>query len=69
MTLVVPYDQLDDRAGLVQVWGQLGTGGIYSVVQLVVSFGAIAALLASMFGSMFPMPRYRTHAITGRSRI
>ena len=57
MTLVVPYDQLDDRAGLVQVWGQLGTGGIYSVVQLVVSFGAIAALLASMFGSMFPMPR------------
>ena len=53
MTLVVPYYELDDRAGLVQVWGQLG----YPVVQWVVSFGAIAALLASMFGSMFPMPR------------
>ena len=53
MTLVVPYYELDDRAGLVQVWGQLG----YPVVQWAVSFGAIAALLASMFGSMFPMPR------------
>ena len=51
--LVVPYNELDDRAGLVQVWGQLG----YPVVQWAVSFGAIAALLASMFGSMFPMPR------------
>ncbi len=50
---MVPYDQLDDRAGLVQVWGQLG----YPVVQYVVSAGALAALLASMFGSMFPMPR------------
>ena len=53
MTLVVPYYELDDRAGLVQVWGQLG----YPVVQWAVSFGAVAALLASMFGSMFPMPR------------
>ena len=53
MTLVVPYYELDDRAGLVQVWGQLG----YPVVQWAVSFGAIAALFASMFGSMFPMPR------------
>ena len=53
MTLIVPFDQLDDRAGLVQIWGQIG----YPVVQWVVSMGAIAALLASMFGSMFPMPR------------
>lgn len=53
MTLVVPYDQLDDRAGLVQIWGQIG----YPVVQWIVSMGAVAALLASMFGSMFPMPR------------
>ena len=53
MTLIIPYDQLDDRAGLVQLWGQIG----YPFVQYVVSAGAIAALLASMFGSMFPMPR------------
>lgn len=53
MTLVVPYDHLDDRAGLVQIWGQIG----YPVVQWIVSMGAVAALLASMFGSMFPMPR------------
>ena len=53
MTLIMPYNELDDRAGLVQVWGQIG----YPVVQNIVSLGAIAALLASMFGSMFPMPR------------
>ena len=53
MTLIMPYDQLDERAGLVQIWGQIG----YPVVQWLVSAGAVAALLASMFGSMFPMPR------------
>ena len=53
MTLIMPYDQLDERAGLVQIWGQIG----YPVVQYLVSAGAVAALLASMFGSMFPMPR------------
>ena len=53
MTLIMPYNQLDDRAGLIQIWGQIG----YPFVQWVVSLGAVAALLASMFGSMFPMPR------------
>ena len=53
MTLIMPYNQLDERAGLVQIWGQIG----YPVVQYLVSAGAVAALLASMFGSMFPMPR------------
>ena len=53
MTLIMPYNQLDERAGLVQIWGQIG----YPVVQYFVSAGAVAALLASMFGSMFPMPR------------
>ena len=53
MTLMVNYTQLNEKAALVQVWGQVG----YPSVQWLVSIGAIAALTASMFGSMFPMPR------------
>ena len=53
MTLMVNYQLLKEKAALVQVWGQIG----YPSVQWLVSMGAIAALTASMFGSMFPMPR------------
>ena len=53
MTLMVPYKQLNDKAALVQIWGQIG----YPSVQWLVSIGALAALTVSMFGSMFPMPR------------
>ena len=48
-----PYSELDERAGLVQIWSQMG----YPIVKWIVSLGAIASLAASMFGSMFPMPR------------
>ena len=53
MTLMVNYQDLNEKAALVQVWGQIN----YPSVQWIVSIGAIAALTASMFGSMFPMPR------------
>ena len=49
----MPYDELNEKAGLVQVWGQIG----YPSVEWLVSIGALAALTVSMFGSMFPMPR------------
>lgn len=53
MTLMVPYNELNDKAALVQMWGQVD----YPSVQWMVSVGALAALTVSMFGSMFPMPR------------
>ncbi|QQP35489.1 Putative cationic amino acid transporterlike, partial [Caligus rogercresseyi] len=53
LTLMVPYTELNEEAALVHVWGQIG----YPFLQWVVSFGALSALTASMFGSMFPMPR------------
>ncbi len=36
-----------------EIWGQIG----YPSIQWLVLIGAVAALIASMFGSMFPMPR------------
>ena len=59
MTLMEPYTELDERAALVQIWSQLDytPNFIFVLVKWLVSLGAIAALAASMFGSMFPMPR------------
>ena len=53
LTLMVNYQSLNEKAALVQVWGKIG----YPSIEWLVSIGAIAALTASMFGSMFPMPR------------
>ena len=53
MTLMVRYSDLNEKAALVRVWGQVG----YPSIQWMISIGALAALTASMFGSMFPMPR------------
>ena len=53
LTLMVNYKELNEKAALVQIWGKIG----YPSVEWLVSIGAIAALTASMFGSMFPMPR------------
>ena len=53
LTLMVNYESLNEKAALVQVWGKIG----YPSIEWLVSIGAIAALTASMFGSMFPMPR------------
>ena len=53
LTLMVNYKELNEKAALVQVWGNIG----FPSVEWLVSIGAIAALTASMFGSMFPMPR------------
>ena len=49
----VPYKELSTSAGLVEMWGQIGM----PTLQWFVAMGALAALIASMFGSMFPMPR------------
>ena len=59
MTLMEPYTELDERAALVQIWSQLDytPNFIFVLVKWLVSLGAIAGLAASMFGSMFPMPR------------
>ncbi|CAB4069866.1 SLC7A14 [Lepeophtheirus salmonis] len=53
LTLMVPYVELNEEAALVRVWAQIG----YPFLQWVICIGAVSALTASMFGSMFPMPR------------
>ncbi|XP_011173728.1 cationic amino acid transporter 2 isoform X2 [Solenopsis invicta] len=53
LTLIVPYDQVDQDSALVEMFGQVGA---YKC-KYIVAFGALAGLTVSMFGSMFPMPR------------
>lgn len=49
----MPYYELNEDAGMIQVWGQVG----YPSIEWILSISALAALTVSMFGSMFPMPR------------
>ena len=53
MTLMLPYKELSEDAGLVKMWGKRG----YNWVEWIISICALGALTVSMFGSMFPMPR------------
>ncbi|EZA51589.1 cationic amino acid transporter 2 isoform X2 [Ooceraea biroi] len=53
LTLIVPYDQVDQDSALVEMFGQVGA---YKC-KYIVAIGALAGLTVSMFGSMFPMPR------------
>ncbi|XP_059085096.1 probable cationic amino acid transporter [Tigriopus californicus] len=53
MTLSVPYSELSEDSGLIQIWGQMNM----PTMEWIVSIGALAAFIASMFGSMFPLPR------------
>ncbi|XP_029167234.1 cationic amino acid transporter 2 [Nylanderia fulva] len=53
LTLIVPYDQVDQDSALVEMFGQVGA---YKC-KFIVAVGALAGLTVSMFGSMFPMPR------------
>ncbi|XP_059468665.1 probable cationic amino acid transporter [Neocloeon triangulifer] len=53
LTLIVPYDEVDQESALVEMFGQVGA---YKC-KVVVAIGALAGLTVSMFGSMFPMPR------------
>lgn len=53
VTLVVPYYDVDRGAGLVEMFAQRDSPGC----QYIVAIGALAGLVVSMFGSMFPMPR------------
>ncbi|CAK9818017.1 Probable cationic amino acid transporter [Anthophora quadrimaculata] len=53
LTLIVPYDEVDQDSALVQMFGQVGA---YKC-KYIVAVGALAGLTVSMFGSMFPMPR------------
>nr|XP_031830189.1 probable cationic amino acid transporter isoform X2 [Nomia melanderi] len=53
LTLVVPYNEVDQDSALVEMFGQVGA---YKC-KYIVAVGALAGLTVSMFGSMFPMPR------------
>ncbi|XP_045595896.1 solute carrier family 7 member 14 [Procambarus clarkii] len=53
ITLMVPFDKIDEDAALVQVFGQVGAPKCRNLVAL----GAVAGLTVSMFGSMFSLPR------------
>ncbi|XP_057330725.1 probable cationic amino acid transporter [Microplitis mediator] len=53
LTLIIPYDQVDQDSALVDMFGQVGA---YKC-KYIVALGAVAGLTVSMFGSMFPMPR------------
>ncbi|XP_023232304.1 probable cationic amino acid transporter [Centruroides sculpturatus] len=53
ITLVLPYDQIDAESALVQMFDARGA----TKSKYVVAVGALAGLVVSMFGSMFPMPR------------
>lgn len=53
LTLIVPYNEVDEDSALVEMFGQVGA---YRC-KYIVAVGALAGLTVSMFGSMFPMPR------------
>ncbi|XP_077301601.1 solute carrier family 7 member 14 [Arctopsyche grandis] len=53
LTLIVPYDEIDQDSALVEMFGHVGA---YKC-KYFVAVGAVAGLTVSMFGSMFPMPR------------
>ncbi|XP_037565332.1 probable cationic amino acid transporter [Dermacentor silvarum] len=53
VTLIVPYSQINAGAGLVEMFAQRGAYSCHYIVAL----GALAGLVVSMLGSMFPMPR------------
>ncbi|CAL4073504.1 unnamed protein product [Meganyctiphanes norvegica] len=53
ITLMVPYNEVDEEAALVGVFGMVGAPKSKQVVAL----GAVAGLTVSMFGSFFSLPR------------
>ncbi|XP_050717877.1 probable cationic amino acid transporter isoform X2 [Eriocheir sinensis] len=53
ITLMVPYEELDQDSALVEVFGQVGAHKCKNFVAI----GALAGLTVSMFGSMFSLPR------------
>ncbi|XP_022686476.1 probable cationic amino acid transporter [Varroa jacobsoni] len=53
VTLVIPYNEINSASGLVEMFAQRDAPGC----QYIVAIGALAGLVVSMFGSMFPMPR------------
>lgn len=52
-TLMVPYDQVNADSALVEAFAAVGADRC----KMVVAVGALAGLIVSMLGSMFPMPR------------
>ncbi|XP_076868294.1 putative cationic amino acid transporter [Brachyhypopomus gauderio] len=53
LTLMVPYNQIDGDAPLMEMFAVHG----FMVGKYIVSVGAIAGLTVSLLGSLFPMPR------------
>uniref|UniRef100_A0A8C9VCX2 Solute carrier family 7 member 14b n=1 Tax=Scleropages formosus TaxID=113540 RepID=A0A8C9VCX2_SCLFO len=53
LTLLVPYNDIDGDAPLMEMFAVHG----FQAAKFVVAVGAIAGLTASLLGSLFPMPR------------
>ncbi|KAM7295637.1 hypothetical protein ISCGN_025134 [Ixodes scapularis] len=53
VTLIVPYSEINSGSGLVEMFAQRGAPSCHYIVAV----GALAGLVVSMLGSMFPMPR------------
>lgn len=53
VTLIVPYNEINSGSGLVEMFAQRGAQSCHYIVAV----GALAGLVVSMLGSMFPMPR------------
>lgn len=53
VTLMVPYDQINPDSALVEMFAYVGANKCKNIVAI----GALAGLIVSMLGSMFPMPR------------
>uniref|UniRef100_A0A4W4HE01 Cationic amino acid transporter C-terminal domain-containing protein n=1 Tax=Electrophorus electricus TaxID=8005 RepID=A0A4W4HE01_ELEEL len=53
LTLMVPYNQIDEDAPLMEMFAAHG----FLAGKYIVSVGAIAGLTVSLLGSLFPMPR------------
>ena len=53
LTLMVPFDQLDELAPIPQAFAQIG----FPAGKYIVGVGAICGLSASLLGSQFPLPR------------
>ncbi|CAH2035490.1 unnamed protein product, partial [Iphiclides podalirius] len=53
LTLIVPYESVDPDSALVQMFDYVQA----PTCKYIVAAGAVAGLLVSLFGSMFPMPR------------
>ncbi|XP_039763575.1 probable cationic amino acid transporter [Pararge aegeria] len=53
LTLIMPFDEVDTNSPLMQMYAYVNA----PACKYIIGIGALAGLTASMFGSMFPLPR------------